>query len=200
MSSSLFRPSSSTLRAPRALRSHQVRSKHTHSTPQSLWLSRTHLNPAPSIPPPMVPTFPMRVILSDGSTFTAYTTAPTPSTKKLTRDVLNNPLWSPASERRGLGEGDEGRVGRFRKRFQSASIPGFDDPAASTSPSQSQSTAAAGAGAGAGDGADRAQAGKKEEAFAAEDLDWMSGGEEEKISERQRNPVKAGKGKGGKKK
>ncbi|WVW80747.1 hypothetical protein I302_102733 [Kwoniella bestiolae CBS 10118] len=41
---------------------------------------------------------------------------------------------------------------------------------------------------------------KKEEAFGSGDLDWMSeGGVEEKISEKQRNPVKAGKGKGKKK-
>ncbi|WVF67912.1 hypothetical protein IAT40_002674 [Kwoniella sp. CBS 6097] len=195
MSTSLLRPSSSSsFRVTSALRSVQVqfRSKHTHSTPQSLWQSRTHLNPAPAIPPPMVPTFPMRVILSDGSTFTAYTTAPTPSTKKLTRDVLNNPLWSPASERRGLGEGEEGRVGRFRKRFQSASIPGFEDAAALSQEIQTDASADAASAT--------AQGGKREEAFAAEDLDWMSGGEEEKISDRQRNPVKAGKGKGGKKK
>ncbi|OCF36040.1 hypothetical protein I317_00562 [Kwoniella heveanensis CBS 569] len=198
MSSSLFRPSSSSSvrTISTALRSSlqvQMRSKHTHSTPQSLWLSRTHLNPAPAIPPPMVPTFPMRVILSDGSTFTAYTTAPTPSTKKLTRDVLNNPLWSPASERRGLGEGDEGRVGRFRKRFQSASV--FEHAASLSQQMQTDAGADA-----ATSKAQEDDTKRREEAFAADDLDWMSGGEEEKISERQRNPVKAGKGKGGKKK
>ncbi|WWD07243.1 hypothetical protein V865_005340 [Kwoniella europaea PYCC6329] len=170
MSSSLFRPSSSKLTSLRPII--QSRAKHTHSTPQSLWQSRTHLNPPPSVPPPMVPTYPMRVILSDGSTFTAYTTAPTPSTKKLTRDVNNNPLWSPASERKGLGEGEEGRVGRFRKRFEGIAME------------EEQASVEA----------------KKDEAFGVGDLDWMSeGGVEEKISEKQRNPVKAGKGKGKKK-
>ncbi|WRT70783.1 uncharacterized protein IL334_007782 [Kwoniella shivajii] len=172
MSFTIPRPSSSSSSLPKLRTLVQRRCKHTHSTPQSLWLSRTHLNPAPSVPPPMVPTYPMRVILSDGSTFTAYTTAPTPSTKKLTRDVLNNPLWSPASERRGLGEGEEGRVGRFRKRFEGIAM---EDEQAS-------------------------EGNKPEAAFAAGDLDWMSeGGVEEKISEKQRNPVKAAKGKGKKK-
>ncbi|WWC72657.1 mitochondrial 54S ribosomal protein bL31m [Kwoniella pini CBS 10737] len=170
MSFSVLRPSSSKINALRPIV--QVRGKHTHSTPESLWQSRTHLKPPPSIPPPMVPTYPMRVILSDGSTFTAYTTAPTPSTKKLTRDVNNNPLWSPASERKGLGEGEEGRVGRFRRRFEGIVM---EEPEASLED-------------------------KKEEAFGAGDLDWMSeGGVEEKISEKQRNPVKAGKAKGKKK-
>ncbi|WVR08668.1 hypothetical protein IAU60_005726 [Kwoniella sp. DSM 27419] len=185
--SGLLRPSSSACRSTLSVRSSapiQARSKHTHSTPQSLWLSRTHLNPAPSVPPPMVPTYPMRVVLSDGSTFTAYTTAPTPSTKKLTRDVLNNPLWSPASERKGLGEGEEGRVGRFRRKFEG--LAGFGGES-----TQEVST-----------GSDDSSAGPdiKEGSFAAGDLEWMTGGEEEKISDRQRNPVKAGKGKGGKKK
>ncbi|WWC92391.1 uncharacterized protein L201_007348 [Kwoniella dendrophila CBS 6074] len=175
MSSSILRPSSSKISSLRPLT--QSRGKHTHSTPQSLWQSRTHLNPPPSVPPPMVPTYPMRVILSDGSTFTAYTTAPTPSTKKLTRDVLNNPLWSPASERKGLGEGEEGRVGRFRKRFEGITL---EEPQEDVSTDTTTI--------------------KKEEAFGALDLDWMSeGGVEEKISEKQKNPVKAGKGKGKKK-
>lgn len=115
----------------------------------------------------------MRVILSDGSSFTAYTSAPAPSTKKLTRDVNNNPLWSPASEKKGLGEGEEGRVTRFRKRFE-----GLSGDIVGGTPVEGETRA---------------------DTFALEDLDWMSeGAQEEKISDRQRNPVKS-KGKGKKK-
>ncbi|WWD20779.1 hypothetical protein CI109_105256 [Kwoniella shandongensis] len=184
MSQSLLRsistsPSSSLIRPT----SQQIRTKTSTASPSSLWLSRTHLQPQPSIPPPVPPKYPMRVVLSDGSSFTAYTTAPTPSTKKLTRDVLNNPLWAPASERRGLGEGEEGRVGRFRKRFEGLGLDGTPAPAAN-----------------AGAGANEQGGETKEGAFEENDLDWMSeGAQEEKISEKQRNPVKAAK-KGGKKK
>ncbi|ODN83124.1 hypothetical protein L202_01329 [Cryptococcus amylolentus CBS 6039] len=153
----------------------QTRTKTHRASPSSLWLSRNHLKLQPTVPPPLPPSYPMRVILSDGSVITAYTTAPTPSTKKLTRDVNNNPLWSPATEKKGLGEGDEGRVGKFRNKFKGLGgdiVGGLD--------SQDEVAGAAGG-------------------FALEDLDWMSeGAEEEKLSEKQRNPVKA-KGKKGKK-
>ncbi|KGB77479.1 hypothetical protein I307_06417 [Cryptococcus deuterogattii 99/473] len=170
MSSTLFRSSSSVLPTTIVTR---IRTKTSRASAPSLWLSRTHLKSKPVVPPPIPPTYPMRVILSDGSSFTAYTTAPTPSTKKLTRDVNNNPLWSPASEKKGLGEGEEGRVTRFRKRFEGLG----------------------------GDiiGGIRVEGETKGDAFALEDLDWMSeGAQEEKISDRQRNPVKS-KGKGKKK-
>ncbi|KAK8850596.1 hypothetical protein IAR55_004515 [Kwoniella newhampshirensis] len=183
--------SSSVLRPTRSIQlklQTQTRTKTSAASPSSLWLSRTHLAPSPSIPPPVPPKYPMRVILSDGSSFTAYTTAPTPSTKKLTRDVLNNPLWSPASERRGLGEGDEGRVGRFRKRFEGL---GLDGTPASAGGSTSN-TVSTHEGASAEGGSQQQQ--------QENDFDWMSeGAQEEKVSEKQRNPVKAAK-KGGKKK
>ncbi|EIW70090.1 hypothetical protein M231_00669 [Tremella mesenterica] len=83
----------------------------------SLWPSKTHLRPPPSIPPPMPAIYPQRIILSDGSTFTSYTTAPSPSTVRLTRDVTNNPLWAPGSDVRGSDGGEDTRLGRFNKRF-----------------------------------------------------------------------------------
>ncbi|WVO12902.1 hypothetical protein L204_100510 [Cryptococcus depauperatus] len=151
----------------------QIRTKTHRASPSSLWISRNHLKPQPTVPPPVIPTYPMKVILSDGSSFTAYTTAPTPSTKKLTRDVNNNPLWIPASEKKGLGGSDEGRVGKFKRKYEDLG----------------------GNAAGVNDNEEVAQA----DTFTLDDLDWMSeSAEEEKISERQRNPVKA-KGKGKKK-
>ncbi|WVQ85816.1 hypothetical protein IAT38_007984 [Cryptococcus sp. DSM 104549] len=167
------RPSSSLTRLP------QLRAKSSKASPSSLWKSKTHMNPPPSLPPPVVPKYPMRVVLSDGSTFTAWTTAPTPSTKKLTRDVTNNPLWTPALDKKGGGE--DGRVGRFRKRFEGTGgeVVGGDEVAAEADASEEVAPVKKG--------------------FAVEDFDWMSVGvEEEKMSDKQRNPVKS-KSKKGKK-
>ena len=77
------------------------------------------MKPAPSVPTPLPAIYPQQILLSDGSTFTSYTTAPTPAIIRLTRDVTNNPLWAPGREKRGLGEGGEGvgRVGKFKQRF-----------------------------------------------------------------------------------
>jgi len=83
---------------------------------------RTHVwrRRAPKLPNPVVPQFPQRVILADGSSFTHWTTSPR-STIKLTRDTTNNPLWNPWL---GLGNAEDlegaatGRLGRFRRRFE----------------------------------------------------------------------------------
>jgi hypothetical protein len=122
--------------------------------------------------------YPQRVLLSDGSTFTSYTTAPTPSILRLTRDVTNNPLWAPGTEKRGLGEGvEEGRVGRFRRRFEGTAGAGL---------------AGSDAGAAAGAGAKKADGGMS---FAEADFEWMSeGAKEEKVSAKEmQGKPKAGK-------
>lgn len=61
--------------------------------------------------------FSQLVILSDGSSFTSYTTAPSPAAVRLTRDITNNPLWNPSQEGRRASDADEGgRLARFKKR------------------------------------------------------------------------------------
>ncbi|KAG8923206.1 hypothetical protein FRC01_013059 [Tulasnella sp. 417] len=77
---------------------------------------RSHLRKAPTLPPPMVPQFKQRVILSDGSTFTHFTTSPR-TTIRLTRDLTNNPFWAPGSDGIAAGDDEAGRMGRFKKRF-----------------------------------------------------------------------------------
>src|ERR1700689_1757371 len=71
------------------------------------------------LPNPVVPQFPQRVIRSDGSTFIHWTTSPR-SLFRLTRDLVNNPLWNSGSMggRRGEEALVGGRVGRFNKRFE----------------------------------------------------------------------------------
>ncbi|KAG9019742.1 hypothetical protein FRB90_009612 [Tulasnella sp. 427] len=77
---------------------------------------RSHLRKAPTLPPPMIPQFKQRVILSDGSTFTHFTTSPR-TTIRLTRDLTNNPFWAPGSDGIAAGDDEAGRMGRFKKRF-----------------------------------------------------------------------------------
>jgi hypothetical protein len=74
--------------------------------------------------------------------------------------VTNNPLWAPGTEKRGLGEGaEEGRVGRFRRRFEDLEM-----------------------GQAVVDGAKEGGQ-KKTRAFAETDLEWMSeGAVEEKVA------------------
>ena len=71
------------------------------------------------LPNPIVPQFPQRVIRSDGSSFTHWTTSPRPLIR-LTRDVTNNPLWN-VSALMGEGAAEEsevtGRLGRFNRKF-----------------------------------------------------------------------------------
>jgi Ribosomal protein L31p, N-terminal len=74
----------------------------------------------PKLPNPIVPIFPQRVVLSDGSSFTHYTTSPR-SRIRLTRDLTNNPLWNYGMSKGGLfedEEGSSGRMGRFRRKFE----------------------------------------------------------------------------------
>jgi len=134
----------------------------------STWPSRTHLKKPPKIPAPVPAVYAQTVVLSDGSTFTAHTTAPTPSIIRLTRDVTNNPLWAPGTDRRGLADGaEDGRVGRFRRRFEGLSMGGEEQEGAAVT---------------------------KE--FGEGDFDWMGeGAKEEKQVVKE---VPTGKGKGGK--
>ena len=83
---------------------------------------RTHVwkHRRPNLPNPIVPIFPQRVVLSDGSSFTHYTTSPR-SHIRLTRDLTNNPLWNYGRSKGGLfedEEGSSGRMGRFRRKFE----------------------------------------------------------------------------------
>lgn len=73
--------------------------------------------------------------------------------------MTNNPLWAPGTEKRGLGEGaEEGRVGRFRRRFEELSMD-----------------------AEAQEG-EEGEIKTKARAFAETDLEWMSeGAVEEKV-------------------
>lgn len=83
---------------------------------------RTHVwrRRPPKLPNPVVPHFPQRVILADGSTFIHWTTSPR-STIKLTRDTTNNPLWNPWLESSNPEDAEgasAGRLGRFRRKFE----------------------------------------------------------------------------------
>ncbi|KAK4689258.1 hypothetical protein P7C73_g836, partial [Tremellales sp. Uapishka_1] len=141
------------------------------STSTKAWPSKTHLRPQPTVPSPLPAIYPQKILLADGSTFTSYTTAPTPAILRLTRDVTNNPLWAPGTEKRGLGEGaEEGRVGRFRKRFQEemAEVELGDDAPTPT----------------------------KAKGFEESDFDWMSeGATEEKVSTKDMGGPKKSSGK-----
>ena len=72
------------------------------------------------LPNPLVPQFPQRVIRSDGSSYTHWTTSPR-ALIRLTRDVTNHPLWNVAAALRGQGVLEEsevsGRLGRFNRKF-----------------------------------------------------------------------------------
>ena len=144
------------------------------------WSSKTHLKPPTTMPPPLPAIYPQKILLSDGSTFSSYTTAPTPSIIRLTRDVTNNPLWRPGSDRRGLEDG-EGRVGKFRRRFEGVVL----------------NDSRQGQGEFDEEGPGGLGVGKLEVSFGEGDLEWMGeGGREEnapKIPERKSSPAKGGK-------
>lgn len=124
------------------------------------WKTKSHTRKAPGLPLPLPAIFPQRVVLSDGSTFTSYTTAPSPAIMRLARDVTNNPLWAPGMEKAGASEDDEGAVGRFRRRFAGADAAAASTDAGAAAPAQS---------------------------FKADDLSWMSeGGKEEILSDKER--------------
>jgi hypothetical protein len=130
------------------------------------------------MPNPLPAIYPQLVILSDGSSFTSYTTAPSPAVYRLTRDVTNNPLWNLNKDggvgRRGEGEEDGGRLARFKRLYGESS-------AASSSSESTEKQASPTAGL-----------------FETSDLDWMSSeaGKVEKVSAKEMaGPQKAAKGK-----
>jgi hypothetical protein len=162
--------------------SQQTRS--TSSLHKSAWPSKSHLRSAPRIPNPLPAIYPQLVILSDGSSFTSYSTAPSPAVYRLTRDVTNNPLWNLNKDaglgRRGEGEEDGGRLARFKRLYGESS-------AASTSTPESKEKSSASSAAGPASGL-----------FDMSDLDWMSSeaGKAEKVSAKEMaGPQKAAKGK-----
>jgi len=146
------------------------------------WSSKTHLKPPPSIPSPLPAIYPQKIVLSDGSTFTSYTTAPTPSTIRLTRDVTNNPLWKPGADRRGLGEDGGGGGGKFRRRFEGVHLGGISSAQESEVPEE----------------ADGVRVGEREISFGEVDLEWMGEGAREEKAPKVRE--RTGAAKGGKKK
>ena len=77
---------------------------------------RTHVwrRRAPKLPNPVVPHFPQRVTLADGSTFIHWTTSPR-SAIRLTRDNTNNPVWNPWIEGQGMDSIDETAAGPHSK-------------------------------------------------------------------------------------
>ncbi|TRM68126.1 hypothetical protein BD626DRAFT_480863 [Schizophyllum amplum] len=85
---------------------------------------RTHVwkrGRAPTLPAPVVPKYPQRVIRADGTSFTHYTTSPR-SFIRLARDVTNNPVWNTSlwlGESGGIDDENAitGRLGRFSRRF-----------------------------------------------------------------------------------
>ena len=99
------------------LPSHQIRA--VSSSPYG----RTHVwkRRPPVLPNPVVPKFPQRIVRSDGSSFTHWTTSPR-STLRLTRDTTNNPIWNTGlwSDDRAVEEegATTGRLGRFNRKFE----------------------------------------------------------------------------------
>ena len=82
---------------------------------------RTHVwkRRPPVLPNPVVPKFPQKVIRSDGTSFTHWTTSPK-SLVRLTRDTTNNPHWNTGNPSdRSIEEesGAAGRMGRFSRKF-----------------------------------------------------------------------------------
>ena len=83
----------------------------------------------PVLPNPLVPKFPQKVIRSDGTSFTHWTTSPR-SLIRLTRDTTNNPHWNTGNPSdRSIEEesGATGRLGRFNRKFEELGSD-LDDP------------------------------------------------------------------------
>ncbi|ORX40950.1 hypothetical protein BD324DRAFT_612656 [Kockovaella imperatae] len=137
------------------------------------WKKKAHLRPPPSIPPPLPALFRQTVSLSDGSVIYTNTTAPSPQIIRLTRDVTNNPVWSPGIRARGAEEDQEGAVGRFKRRFEGMDLGSSESPATS-----------------------KGGEGGSAQAQSDDDLSWMSeGGREEKAPKIPEKKVTTTKGK-----
>ena len=136
------------------------------------WSSKSHLKPPIEIPNPLPAIYAQKIILSNGSTFTSYTTAPAPAVIRLTRDVTNNQLWRPGGDRRGLGDDTEGRVGKFRKKFEGLASGSEVEAEAEAEAEREREREEGGAGLGVG---------KREVSFGEGDLEWMGEGAKEEI-------------------
>jgi len=107
-------------------RQHTLNKRTVSSSPYGrthVWKRRQN-----KLPNPVVPQFPQRVVRSDGSTFTHWTTSPR-SLIKLTRDVTNNPMWNTGMWKIGGAEEESevtGRLGRFNRRFDGLGGRGED--------------------------------------------------------------------------
>ena len=91
------------------------RAKSTSTSPYG----KSHRQRLPALPRPTVALFPQLVVMTNGSTYTHWSTSPR-SVVRLTRDVNNNPLWRPGSEGEDQLEDETGRLGRFKRRFEDA--------------------------------------------------------------------------------
>jgi len=83
---------------------------------------RTHVwkRRPPSLPNPVVPKYPQKVVRSDGTSFTHWITSPK-SLVRLTRDTTNNPHWNTGNPGDRLLEeesGSAGRMARFSRKFE----------------------------------------------------------------------------------
>ncbi|KAE8231004.1 hypothetical protein CF326_g3989 [Tilletia indica] len=139
--------------------------------------------------PRPIPTFPSLTILADGSSILLQTTSPRHTTR-LTRDPTNHPLWNPSlADRRpgGGGDGDGenedvgGRLGRFRRRFDTessgASAPPAEAPAAASQAPQKAGSARASPSTPTPAPTPAPSASSRRAAsFGMDDLDWMSVG------------------------
>ncbi|KZM22627.1 uncharacterized protein EKO05_0009645 [Ascochyta rabiei] len=98
-------PSPGALRALRAAIAPYTR--HTHQVRHATLLRR----------PKRPYTFTQLITLSDGSAFTLRTTNPQPVLKSA-KDIRNNPLWNPSSQKLLNVEEDEaGKLAAFRAKF-----------------------------------------------------------------------------------
>jgi hypothetical protein len=106
--------------------------------------SHVMVKKARRLPPPVVPMYPQKVVLSDGSSFTHWTTSPR-SSIRLTRDISNSPLWTLSAASGGEEDDTSGRLSKFRLRFdQSGALDNyglFDDLAKGEQQQQKSSQA-----------------------------------------------------------
>ncbi|KAF1956620.1 hypothetical protein CC80DRAFT_492144 [Byssothecium circinans] len=106
-------PSPSVLRALRT-----TVSLHTRRITHTSHASQSQIRHATLLKRPKRPyTFTQLITLSDGSSFLHRTTSPLP-TYKSQKDVRNNPLWNPSSQKLLNVEEDEaGKLKAFRDKF-----------------------------------------------------------------------------------
>lgn len=180
---SAFRPARPAVRRTASAVQTQTRAASSaHPVPPVPWASKTHTKKAPVIPNPLPALFPQKVVLSDGSSFMSWTTAPTPQIVRLTRDITNNALWFPGRDSASRDGVMDGRIGKFHRRFAANNADPEKDSKVEDGDSPAEGRA------------------KEKASFQDSDLAWMSeGAKMEKVSHRMRlaaGSQKAKKGKG----